>query len=124
MAKKDSKLHHTIQQIQHPKKLKFIDYYRETRGHISNCARAIGIDRSTYYKWLESDEDFAMAIAEAESELNDDMREALVQLGAEGNLGAIIFYLKNRHPDFKQNKATGVRIDGPDIKVEFIEYES
>ena len=104
----------TDTQITHPKKLRFLEYYRETRGHISDCARAVEIERKTYYNWLDTDPVFAMAIAEAEAELNDEMRDALIKKGADGDLGAIIFYLKNRHPDFKQ-KYEGASLTKVDV---------
>lgn len=114
-----------IQRIQRVKKNKFIKFYRESRGHITNSAKAAGIDRGTYYNWLDSDEEFALAIAEAESELNDEMKKILVDMGAEDkNLGAVIFYLKNRHPEFKQNRGIGAKFTKGDMSVEFVEYES
>ena len=90
------------------KKAQAVELWRETRGHISNICRALGIHRSTYYLWISEDPIFAQAIVDAESELNDDMREALVQKGADGDLGAITFYLKNRHPEFKPQPAVQV----------------
>lgn len=90
------------QQIQQLKKEKFIETYRKTFGHITNTCRAIGVDRGTYYNWLEGDKTFLKEIMEAEMELNDDIREVLIQKAADGDMTAVIFYLKNRHPDFKQ----------------------
>lgn len=113
-----------IQQIQQIKKDKFVAFYRESRGHISNCARAVGIDRGTYYNWLEKDDDFARDIAEAEAELNDDMKELLIQNAADNNMTAIIFYLKNRHPEFKQSNNTNVQVNIANIvKDDMKEYE-
>lgn len=93
------------------KKERFVQYYRESRGHISNCAKAVHISRQTYYTWLESDEWFLKQIQEAEMELNDDMRDALITQGGDGNLGAIIFYLKKRHPDFKDTPQTLLQVN-------------
>lgn len=93
----------TNQQIgtkQDIKKAQAIELWRETRGHISNICRAIGIDRTTFYNWLKADKGFATALLDAEYELNDDVRDALVQKIADGDMAAIIFYLKKRHPDF------------------------
>lgn len=107
-ANKPIKIDQTIPQIQHPKKIRFLEFYRETRGHVSNSARGAEIDRSTYYEWMKTDPLFAYWKEEADAELNDDMREALIQKGADGDLGAIIFYLRNRHPEFKNN--TGINV--------------
>lgn len=107
---KPIKVDQTLPQIQHPKKKRFLEFYRETRGHISNSARAAEIDRTTYYEWMKTDPIFALLKEEEDAELNDDMREALIQKGADGDLGAIIFYLRNRHPEFKNNIGNNVAI--------------
>ena len=39
---------------------------------------------------------------DSEADLNDEIRQVLIQKAAEGDMTAVIFYLKNRHPDFKQ----------------------
>jgi len=119
-----NKLDQTITQITHPKKKAFIEYYRQTNGHITDSARAARIERKTYYNWLDSDEQFAMAIADAEAELNDEMRQILVDKAGSGDMTAVIFYLKNRHPDFKNNKFVGgVRFKKGDMSIEFIHHE-
>ena len=105
------------------KKEQAIQLWRETNGHISKISRAIGISRTTFYEWMNKDEDFALALLETEGELNDEIRDQLITKAEEGDMTAIIFYLKSRHPDFEQRKATAVRVQGPDIKVEFIDYE-
>jgi len=92
----------TLTKINTLKKKKFVETYRQLMGHITNTCRAIGINRTTYYNWLDKDEKFAKQIMEAEMELNDDIREVLIQKAAEGDLTAVIFYLKKRHPDFKE----------------------
>lgn len=106
-------------------KRQFVEDYRELRGHISDTCRANNIVRQTYYNWLDADKDFALAIAEAEAELNDDMRKALIEKGADGDLGAIIFYLKNRHPDFKPQPSSALKFEtGSDgaVTVQVINY--
>lgn len=97
-----------------PKKKEFLDWYRETRGHISNSARAIGVSRQTYYDWLDNDPQFAKAVVEAEAELNDEIRDVLVSKAGEGDMTAVIFYLKNRHPDFKQ-QSQQINISGEKV---------
>lgn len=82
-------------------KRKAVELWRETRGHISNICRTIGYSRTQFYNWLKDDPEFAQAIADAESELNDDVRDALIQKIADGDTSAIQYYLRKRHPDFK-----------------------
>lgn len=95
------------------KKEQAIELWRETHGHISNICRAIGVSRTTFYKWME-DKEYQQSLLDAESELNDEIRDALVRKAGEGDMTAIIFYLKNRHPDFKQGQ--------PNIQVNILNH--
>lgn len=103
------------------KKERAIELWRETHGHISDICRTIGISRTTFYNWLEKDPEFVNSLAEAEGELNDDIRNVLIQKAADGDMTAVIFYLKNRHPDFKQQ--TGVYIKGDKMEMAFIDRD-
>ena len=92
----------SIDKLDTLKKEKFIDAYKKTNGNITDSASITGIARATYYNWLEKDKDFTMKILDSEANLNDEIRQVLIQKAAEGDMTAVIFYLKNRHPDFKQ----------------------
>lgn len=83
-------------------KAKAVELWRETHGHISNLCSAVGIARQTYYEWLKQDPKFALAIQDAEAELNDEMRDALINKAGGGELPAITYYLDRRHPEFKK----------------------
>lgn len=99
------------------KKNEAVELWRQTRGHISDICRAIGISRQTFYDWVNKDKEFANALVDAESELHDDVRDALIQKIADGDTASIMFYLKKRHPDFKDqmgiNVATQINIELP-----------
>jgi len=97
-------------QSRHPKKEQFIELYRQTKGFISDICRALNISRATYYKWLDKDEQFALAIADAESEVNDEMKQILIDKAGSGDLGAVIFWLKNKHPEFNHRQQTNVAV--------------
>lgn len=81
------------------KRERAVELWRETHGHISNICRSLGIARSTFYEWMQ-DPEFSALLVEAEGELNDEIRDALITKAADGDMTAIIFYLKKRHPDF------------------------
>jgi hypothetical protein len=91
-----------VEQITQLKKQKFIDAYKKTNGNITDSATIAEISRGTYYNWLEEDSDFTLQIMDSEANLNDEIRQVLISKAAEGDMTAVIFYLKNRHPDFKQ----------------------
>lgn len=97
-AKKES----TVAQIAQLKKDKFLNAYKQTNGNITDSASVAGVARRTYYDWLEADKEFAMKILDCEADLNDEIRQVLISKAADGDMTAVIFYLKNRHPDFKQ----------------------
>jgi|APSaa5957512622_1039677.scaffolds.fasta_scaffold196247_1 hypothetical protein len=88
------------------KKQQAIEYWRTTRGNISNICQAIGITRQTFYNWLNKDKGFAEKISNCESELNDDIRDVLIHKAGDGNLQAVKFYLSKRHPDFMDKSAS------------------
>ena len=92
----------SVARIAQLKKDKFIDAYKTTNGNITDSASIAGIARRTYYEWLEKDDTFAMQILDSEADLNDEIRQVLIAKAADGDMTAVIFYLKNRHPDFKQ----------------------
>ncbi|SRR5216683_6041610 len=90
------------------KKAEFIKNYRapEIMGNISIVCSTIGIARQTYYRWLEEDEDFRQIIAEAKLEMCDVAESELYSRGLEKDTTALIYWLKNRHPDFKEKPTT------------------
>jgi len=88
------------------KKALFVDFYTRLNGNITDSCAAVPINRQTYYNWLEADEIFRNAIIEAESGLNDTIRQVLIDKAGSGDMTAVIFYLKNRHPDFKPQPTT------------------
>ena len=123
MPKKEVR-NNDVTQLEQPKKSMFLEFYGKTRGNISVSAKAVDIARGTYYNWLKSDEQFKTIKETLDEELNDEMRQALIDLAGEGNLGAIIFYLKRRHPEFKQVPPTiGARTDGETIEVVITDYK-
>jgi len=81
-------------------KAKLVELWVDTRGHISNMCRSVGITRKTFYEWLKKDKEFNQNIQEAEWDLHDDVRDALIQKIADGSSTDIQFYLRKRHPDF------------------------
>lgn len=94
----------TLTKVDNIKKAEFIKNYRapEIMGNISVVCSTIGIARQTYYDWLEADEIFRNIIAEAKLEMCDVAEAELYSRGLEKDTTALIYWLKNRHPDFKE----------------------
>ncbi len=89
-----------------PVKKDFVNAFSmdEVRGNISISCDAVGISRQTFYDWMKNDKEFNNAIQEAQNRLRDDMESVLVSRGVDNSDAALIFWLKNRHPDYKQNQ--------------------
>ena len=91
-----------VDKIDNLKKDKFIEAYKATNGNITDSSSIAGVSRQTYYDWLQADNNFALQILDSEADLNDSIRQVLIEKAGSGDMTAVIFYLKNRHPDFKQ----------------------
>lgn len=87
------------------KKGKFVTLYKapESGGNISTVCSAVGIARQTYYEWLEKDEEFRKLMYDAKMEKCDEMEQQLYQRGFEKDTTALIYWLKNNHPNYKEN---------------------
>lgn len=94
----------TTYKLDNIKKDKFIELYRapESGGNISTVCSAVGISRQTYYDWLDNDELFGKAMYDAKMEKCDEMEQTLYQRGFEKSDTALIYWLKNNHPNYKE----------------------
>ena len=67
------------------------------------CQR-VGIGRSTYYEWRETNKVFAKessdALVEGKKFMNDIAESQLIKAIGEGKMTAIIYWLKNNHKDY------------------------
>lgn len=80
----------------------------ETTPIVSVACQKIGVSRSSYYRWYETDEDFRK-IADEKSRrgklfVNDLARSQLINQIKKGDITAIIFWLKHCDPDFSETK--------------------
>lgn len=107
------------------KKEMFVSLYSQLMGHVSNTCSAVPISRDTYYRWLEEDKAFAQAIMESEMNLNDEIRDVLINKAASGDMTAVIFYLKKRHPDFKEQPQSLIQVNNfkDHVDAELKEFE-
>lgn len=69
------------------------------------CKKA-GVGRATYYRWRTNDPEFAEQADEAIQQgvllVNDLAESQLIDAIRNQNMGAIGFWLRNRHPDYEQ----------------------
>ena len=64
-------------------KLRFLEAFARD-GTIRSGCRAAGINRTTYYRWVEGDEGFREGLSMASEEYEDSIREAIQKRAIEG----------------------------------------
>jgi hypothetical protein len=82
--------------------------YLETTPVISVVCQKAGIARATYYRWYREKEKFReeadKAIKCGINFVNDLAESQLISVINKGNITAIIYWLKNHHKDYAENK--------------------
>ena len=81
----------------HNKKEKLLEALKETQGLIYHaCKKAGNISRSTYYRYLKEDEEFAQAVEDIKEAQIDYVEGQLIKNISDGKETSIIFYLKSK----------------------------
>lgn len=79
----------------------------------------IGVGRATFYRWLKEDPEFAKladeSIAEGNGLISDVAESQLANLIKSGNLGAISFWLKHRHPAYRNKLEVQANVRHEDV---------
>jgi hypothetical protein len=97
-------------------KERFLIAYLNNLGDISATCKAVGINRWTYYKWLQKDEQFKKNIEE-QNEINLDFAEScLKERMKAGDTRAIIFYLESKGKKRGYGKNIDVTTNGKDLE--------
>tara|TARA_R110002020_G_scaffold194059_6_gene394651 strand:- start:196 stop:549 length:354 start_codon:yes stop_codon:yes gene_type:complete len=80
----------------HIKKESVLEALEKSLGVVTTAVKSVGIARSTYYKWLKEDEDFAKKVKDIENIALDFAESQLHSQMSNGNTSATIFYLKTK----------------------------
>ena len=102
------------------KKRKFIKQLTENLGNVSQTCTELNIGRRTYYHWLE-DEEFEVAVRDAEESLLDESEFQLMSAIKSGNLTAIIFHLKTKGRKRGYNESMQIEVSKPISEINFDE---
>ena len=78
------------------KKQKFLEALAQGYGIIATACEAIGIGRSTYYRWYNADPEFKEKVDEITETQVDFVESKLMQSINANDTTAIIFYLKTK----------------------------
>lgn len=80
----------------HIKKETMLSALEKSLGVVTVACKKANIPRSTYYKWLKEDTDFANAVKDIENIALDFAESQLHSQIESGNTSATIFYLKTK----------------------------
>jgi hypothetical protein len=80
----------------HIKKESILKALENSLGVVTVACKASDVPRSTYYKWLKEDEDFAKAVKDIENIALDFGESQLHKQIGDGNTSATIFFLKTK----------------------------
>jgi hypothetical protein len=80
----------------HIKKEAMLQALENSLGVVTVACKKTETPRSTYYKWLKEDQDFAQAVQEIENVALDFAESQLHTQIKDGSTSATIFYLKTK----------------------------
>jgi hypothetical protein len=86
----------TREDKQKKKKAEFLQVYSQKANNVHLTCKAVGISRATFYAWIRDDDDFRETIWHVEEGDIDAAETALKRQVLDGNITAIIFYLKTK----------------------------
>lgn len=88
---------------------------------IETACQMINVSRATFYRWRDRDEKFRAAadkaLAEGASLVSDVAESQLLTLIKDGNLGAIVFWLRNHHPAYTNKLEVTAQLKNIDEKL-------
>jgi predicted DNA binding protein len=77
-----------------------------------------GVSRASYYRWRKDDDDFAYecdgALSEGKQLVNDLAESQLLAAIRDGNMTAIIYWLKHHHKDYETRVAVTATVKQQD----------
>ena len=99
-------------------KLQLLEEWSTQGLYIKDIAAKMGISVSTVYDWMNKNPEIAAAIKKGRDKSIDMVENALFKSAINGNVTAMIFYLKNRAPErYKDRVDNNINTDNMDIKL-------
>lgn len=95
------------------KKKAFLELYPLRYGNISVCAKELGINRTSIYKWIKDDPKFLQDLEDTKPKeiMKDILEDALMKRINAGDTTAIIFALKTQAKDRGYNEKTDIDVN-------------
>ncbi len=85
-----------MNESRHIKKESILKALEKSLGVVTVACKQADVPRSTYYKWLNEDEEFAKAVKDIENIALDFGESQLHKQIGDGNTSATIFFLKTK----------------------------
>ena len=99
-------------------KLQLLEEWSTQGLYIKDIAAKMGISVTTVYDWMNKNPEIAAAIKKGRDKSIDMVENALFKSAINGNVTAMIFYLKNRAPErYKDRVDKNINTDNVDIKL-------
>lgn len=101
------------------KKTEFLEHMRQAYGIVAIACEKSGIGRTTYYRWRDTDVEFAQAVDDILQTQGDFVESNLLRLIEHGDTSATIFYCKTKLKSRgyterdKPSEPTGAELDHP-----------
>ena len=89
-------------------KAAFLVNYVKSSGIVTKTAKATGVSARQFYEWVEMDEQFRLDVLKADKVVIGHYKDKLLECADDKNITAIIFYLKNKSPEFKEKVYHGL----------------
>ena len=105
---------------QHKKAL--ISALTATLGVVTTACKNADVGRTTFYKWYKEDKEFAKEVDDISNITLDFAESKLHQLIDEGNISAVIFYLKTKGKKRGYIEKTELALEG-NVQSTLIEWE-
>jgi len=103
------------------KKEQLLEALVKSLGIVSTACLNVGMSRTTYYKYYNEDEQFKGQVNDISDIAIDFAESKLFDLIKEGNITAVIFYLKTKGKKRGYIERQEIEIDGDlNLTVEFI----
>ncbi len=103
----------------HIKKEAVLNALEKSLGVVTTAVKSVGVARSTFYKWIKEDQEFAKAVKEIENIALDFAESQLHSQMKDGNTSATIFYLKckGKKRGFYEKQQIDMTTDDEPIKI-------
>jgi hypothetical protein len=85
----------TTERTEHNKK-EILEALEKTLGNVTSACKMVGIGRTTFYDWMNNDEEFKKEVDDIQNVTLDYVEGKLINQIRQDNVTSIIFYLKTK----------------------------